>query len=318
MLNDDLKPYGCTIHTKTLFGDSQLAVTISYPSINLVNQIIWHSTLNSFERSIKPVMHQLMCVFCNGGRLHDGKLYDNTTFQEFIDINTTKLTPETKLDELLYCISSQTAYDGQAIELKSPTMTKLAQMRFANVQEWRFYLRTAESQSYLTKTFHTRASITSSGDEGYNKYALTVDGLSKLIKASEGKDSKTCFIAMAFVDDMFKVLEESIKPALTNCGFSYTIVSEEHIDSDKTINDAILAGVKKASFMIADFTYHRGGVYFEAGYGLGRGKKVIYTCNTDHMANAHFDIRNYQHIVWKDTLDFKTQLINKIEAFIKD
>jgi nucleoside 2-deoxyribosyltransferase len=86
----------------------------------------------------------------------------------------------------------------------------------------------------------------------------------------------------------------------------------------KTINDAIIAGIKKSRFTIADFTQHKAGVYFEAGYALGRGQKVIYTCRADEIANAHFDTRNYQHIVWENSEDLKQKLIDKITAFVLD
>ena len=66
-----------------------------------------------------------------------------------------------------------------------------------------------------------------------------------------------------------------------------------------------------------DFTKNKHGVYFEAGYALGRGQKVIYTCREDSIEDAHFDIRNYQHLVWKDGEDLKMKLMDKIEVFIK-
>jgi hypothetical protein len=58
-------------------------------------------------------------------------------------------------------------------------------------------------------------------------------------------------------------------------------------------------------------------VYFEAGYALGRGLKVIYTCREDQIDEAHFDTRNYPHILWKDADELKKKLIDKIEVFIK-
>ncbi len=36
-------------------------------------------------------------------------------------------------------------------------------------------------------------------------------------------------------------------------------------------------------FMIADFTGHRGGVYFEAGFAHGLGIPVIWTCREDQL-----------------------------------
>ncbi len=91
---------------------------------------------------------------------------------------------------------------------------------------------------------------------------------------------------------------------------------ENKIPSDVTINDAILAAIKRSKFTIADFTGHKRGVYFEAGYALGRQQKVIYTCREDDINNAHFDTRNYAHILWKEPSDLREQLINKIEVYI--
>jgi len=112
----------------------------------------------------------------------------------------------------------------------------------------------------------------------------------------------------------------AISSAISESGYVPIRIDKEHLDSDVTINDGIIASIKKSKFMIADFTYNRGGVYFEAGYGLGRGQKVIYTCKNDeiHKRELHFDINHYQHIFWDDTEDLKKKLKDKIEAFIND
>ena len=68
----------------------------------------------------------------------------------------------------------------------------------------------------------------------------------------------------------------------------------------------------------SNFTLQRPGVYFEAGYALGRGQKVIYICKEDDIINAHFDTRNYQHILWTDKVDLRQKLIDRIDAFVKD
>ena len=147
---------------------------------------------------------------------------------------------------------------------------------------------------------------------------ITVEGLTALAKINEQKNSRYCFVAMSFDSTLKSAYSQAIAPAIRETGFLPLIVSEEHVESDKTINDAILAGIKKARFTIADFTQHRPGVYFEAGYALGRGQKVIYTCREDDIKNAHFDLRNNQHILWRESEDFKKKLVDKIEAFIKE
>jgi hypothetical protein len=108
---------------------------------------------------------------------------------------------------------------------------------------------------------------------------------------------------MSFDSDLTNVFDKAIRPALTHTGFIPTIIYKEHIGSDVTINDGNTCFNKEARFTIADFTRHKHGVYFEAGYALGRGQKVIYTCKQDEISKAHFDTRNYQHIVWSDYED---------------
>jgi nucleoside 2-deoxyribosyltransferase len=256
-----------------------------------------------------------MAVISNSGRLNEYVVYDSKRLLDFIDDNYVKLTPDMKLNSILEYIGGLTSYDGQILEVKPPNLMQAVQMYFNNLKEWRFYLDNAVAQGLLKKK-----ALPSNEHRSYTayEYSLTVDGLTKLITVSEGKHSHYCFIAMAFVDEMFEILNTAIKPALMECGFIEFVVSDQQVDSDKTLNDAILAGIKKSRFTIADFTYHRGGVYFEAGYALGRGQKVIYTCRSDEMSKSHFDIRNYQHIVWNDAADFMEKLKNKIEAFIKD
>jgi hypothetical protein len=312
MLSDLFKPYECLI-AKTA-GIPVASYRLKCGMINLDQAFSWYME-DSLEATLKNNVEKLMSVLSNGARLDYRAVYDKQKLLDFIDNNYVTLTPDAKLNSILEFISHQTKYDGQTVPMPTPHPIKVAQMYFKNGKEWRFYLLSAVEQNLVKRVV---VEMEEPGAPVRHNYALTVTGLSRLISVTEGRDSRFCFIAMAFESDMFEVAELAIKPALSNCGFKHIIVSDEHVDSDKTINDAILAGIKRSRFTIADFTYHRGGVYFEAGFALGRGQKVIYTCRDDHMNKAHFDIRNYQHIVWTDAEDFKVKLINKIEAFIKE
>jgi hypothetical protein len=113
-------------------------------------------------------------------------------------------------------------------------------------------------------------------------------------------------------------IRSAIKQAIIETGFIPIIVDEIHVKSDVTINDEILASIKKSRFCISDFTQQKNGVYFEAGYALGRGLKVIYTCTREDFNNAHFDINHYLHILYDTPEQLKKGLIDKIEAWIKD
>ena len=112
-------------------------------------------------------------------------------------------------------------------------------------------------------------------------------------------------------------IRSAIKKALDLTGFIPILIDEQNVDSDKTINDEIIANLKRCKFCIADFTFHSMGVYFESGHALGQGKKVIYTCREDEFANAHFDIRPLQHIIYETTEQLTKDLVNKIDAWIK-
>ncbi|MBB6112525.1 hypothetical protein SAMN05421821_11960 [Mucilaginibacter lappiensis] len=315
MLEELFTAYGCTI-TRVGTGNETIACyRIRCKSINLDTSFNWYTNDNPIGKTLKGTLHGLLAVLFNGSTFDQYEVYDETKLQAFIRSHYVVLTPDEKLNSVLEYIQSLTTFDGQTVVLKRPTEIIIAKMYFYNVNEWSFYLSSTIEQGYVSER---TISSPSPDPTTIKSHRLTVKGLSQLIKINASKKSKVCFIAMAFVSDMFEVLEDAIKPALTNTGFNHYVVSEEHVDSDKTLNDAIIAGIKKARFTIADFTYHRGGVYFEAGYALGRGQKVIYTCREDEMSKAHFDIRNYQHIVWSNASDFKQKLINKIEAFIKE
>jgi nucleoside 2-deoxyribosyltransferase len=121
---------------------------------------------------------------------------------------------------------------------------------------------------------------------------------------------------MAFSDDM-KDVRTAIKSALSRTGFEPIIIDEKDIDSDKTINDAIISNLRQCKFCVADFSYHRNGVYFESGFALGQGKQVIYLCEKTQFDKAHFDIKPLQHIIYETTQELEKKLVDKIEAWIK-
>ncbi len=236
---------------------------------------------------------------------------DKAEIETFIDLNFPKQTPSEKAIRVLELINSKTSYDGEGIDVKYVELEGEEWWRHAflkNIEEFMFYLEALNKMGYIEWQVET--------SDGFHDVKLTITGLDKIITFQQNKISKYCFIAMSFDNDLTDLYDKGIEPALLQTGFIPLIVKKEHIESDVTINDAILASIKKARFTIADFTRHKHGVYFEAGYALGRGQKVIYTCKQDDISKAHFDTRNYQHIVWSDYDDLKNQLINKIEAFI--
>lgn len=154
-----------------------------------------------------------------------------------------------------------------------------------------------------------------------NRY-LSIKGLEKAEEMKKQNPlTKQGFVAMWFDDVMMKTFEDYIATGIEEAGYQpFIIPMKEHNDD---ITDHIIAEIRRSKFVVADFTGHRGGVYFEAGFAYGLGLPVIWTCREDwfnppgdETRKIHFDIDHYNFIVWKDGEDLKQKLINRIRATV--
>ncbi|UUE91497.1 hypothetical protein [Bacillus cereus] len=151
----------------------------------------------------------------------------------------------------------------------------------------------------------------------FQEVKLTAKGWNRVAELQRNKesDSKQAFVAMWFEDKMNSVYQNAIKKAIEDAGFNPMRIDElEHNDK---IDDAIIAQIQRSKFVIADFTGHRGGVYFEAGYAMGLGLPVIWSCRKDALDKLHFDTRQYSHLVWETEQELYKLLLNRIKATIK-
>jgi nucleoside 2-deoxyribosyltransferase len=117
---------------------------------------------------------------------------------------------------------------------------------------------------------------------------------------------------MWFDSSLDEVWENGFKAALKQVG--YNPIRVDLTEHNEKICDRIIAEVRKSGLVVADFTGQRGGVYFEAGFAMGLGIPVIWSCRDTDVKELHFDTRQYNHIVWTDPADLKKKLINRIEA----
>ena len=224
-------------------------------------------------------------------------------------------TPEDKLENLFLKFFSYQKEDGEWIQFKSDYYDNLLWklLYFKSLKELNYYVEVLDSRNLIEAKF----SRTKDRPGLLENFRITFEGLSYAIKLKdEGNKSNKCFVAMSFKPETIKI-RTAIKEALEKTGFNPIIIDEQNIDSDKTINDEIIANLKRCNFCISDFTFHSMGVYFESGFALGQGKKVIYTCRHDEFKKAHFDLRPLQHIIYENEEQLKNDLINKIEAWIK-
>ena len=135
-----------------------------------------------------------------------------------------------------------------------------------------------------------------------------------------------CFIACAFgksdVEDIYK---NAISKVLKKLDINALRVDK--IDFLGKIDSKIINLIKKSDFCIADLTYARPSVYFEAGFTEGLAKKVIYTIRNDHFKpkendsnenyKIHFDKITENIIGWKSpNINFRNKLKNRINFVI--
>ena len=146
-------------------------------------------------------------------------------------------------------------------------------------------------------------------------WTLTLEGWARSEELRAARpDSDQAFVAMWFSPDVSDAWESGIKPALDSVGYApMRIDLKEH---NEKIDDHIIAEIRRSGLVVADFTGHRGGVYFEAGFAMGLGIPLIWTCREDHIGGAHFDTRQYNHVVWSTPEDLRDRLTARIEATV--
>jgi len=120
------------------------------------------------------------------------------------------------------------------------------------------------------------------------------------------------FVAMWFDAGMTDLYVNGLSKAIEGAGYDAARVDRIH--NDAKIDDQIIAEIRRSAFVVADFTGHRGGVYYEAGFAHGLGKRVVFTCKKDAVKDLHFDVRQYATIEWETHAGVIAPLRNRILA----
>lgn len=241
-----------------------------------------------------------------------GTLINRGVLEHLIANSDFPKTPAEKKENLFITLSNQSRWAGDQIVVYQQRDQLIKLCYFLSDAELKFYLETLADEGLILGHVNQ-------GGSWFQTCVLTYKGLSEIIKLSEeGQHSNRCFVAMSFDPEDVEIFA-AIKDACYEAGgYDAFRVSDEHLDSVQTINDGIIAGIKKSKFCIADFTKQKDGVYFESGFAAGRGIKVIYTCREDWFKQTHFDTKHFPHIRYTTTDQLKAQLIKKIQAWIVD
>jgi len=169
-----------------------------------------------------------------------------------------------------------------------------------------------EVEYMIHEVLHSELSWLSKGRNG--TYFVSPKGRLYLEDGRQGVQSTQGFCAMWFDPQVHTLWTDAIKPAVEAAGYEpLRIDAKQHNDK---IDDAIVASIRSSRFVVADFTGSRGGVYYEAGFAHGLGLPVIFMCREDQIEDLHFDVRQYNCILWQagDLPKAKQDLQNRIEA----
>ena len=188
----------------------------------------------------------------------------------------------------------------------------LAWSESTEMEELEYLLNYLESQSWLERKTYTATCL---------RYSLTVRGHSYLAEIDHVvTDSSQAFVAMWFDKSMHRIWEEGLRAAIRDAGYKpIRIDQKEHLNK---IDDEIIAEIRRARFLVADFTHGedgpRGGVYYEAGFAHGLNIPVVFTCRKDMLGMIHFDTRQYPHVVWDTVNELRNRLAVRISAVLGD
>ena len=250
--------------------------------------------------------------------LVDQRLQENNQpviTEEIIDYikNKPALPVHERADRLLRFFTRKSETPGAEVSIVENTPAGLEALAWTESIKWNeigYYLSYLEEMGWI-RYF---SSIVSGDYVGI----VTVNGRNRIAEQLTNTDSSQAFVAMWFGQETDGVYEQGIRPAIEEAGYKPMRIDRK-LDVEK-IDDAIIAEIRRSRFLVADFTHGedgvRGGVYFEAGFAMGLGIPVIFTCRSDMVTKLHFDTRQYAHIVWttpnKLSLDLRDRILARI------
>ncbi len=159
--------------------------------------------------------------------------------------------------------------------------------------------------------------LVAAGELGFfdiHKSVITLEGWRRIeaLRATTAQ-SRQAFVAMWFSKDLDDAWLNGFKKGIEETNY-YHAIRMDSVEHNEKIDDRIFAEIRRSGLVVADFTGDRGGVYFEAGYAMGLGIPVIWTCRADYVDKLHFDTRQYNHIVWDSVSQLRDRLRDRIAA----
>lgn len=129
-----------------------------------------------------------------------------------------------------------------------------------------------------------------------------------------------CFVASALdYPDVDAIYDRAIRQVIKDLKIG--VYRVDRVDHNDDIDDRIFAMLDDSDLCIADLTYARPSVYYEAGYAFGGDKPVVYIARKDHLdkkaednRRVHFDLQMKNIIAWTSPDEaFKQKLRRRVQ-----
>lgn len=171
----------------------------------------------------------------------------------------------------------------------------------------KFYLDAIEKDGFIS-------SVSISGNIWEIK--IQPEGFNRIyhLQRTDPALSKDVFVALDFTHK--DAYYQAIEPTLESLKFKPICLLDQN--NHDHIDNAISAGIRKSRFIVADLTFKNRGAYWEAGLAYGQQKVVILCCQQLEGEKpeelVHFDLNHFKILFYKDWVDLKKQLKDRIEG----
>ena len=159
---------------------------------------------------------------------------------------------------------------------------------------------TTDDVAFVNKAAEQKGLLDSDATMATSGGRLTLEGWEYYRELKKGKaHGRTAFMALSFRNpEVVKMVDEVFRPAVEETGFRL-----KRVDDDPPaglIDNRMRVEIMTSRFLIADLTDGNQGAYWEAGFGEGQGKPVIYTCSKPYFDKnkTHFDTNHCQTVLW--------------------
>ena len=168
---------------------------------------------------------------------------------------------------------------------------------------------------YLLRALGERGLVEVTGTGRIASCEITPTGWEQLDGAGADQRGRgQVFVAMSFDPELEPAWNAAIAPALESSGYEpYRVDKDQHVERiDAKVHDEI----DRSTFVVADVTGQKQGVYFEAGYAMGQGIPVVWCVREDQLGKVHFDTRQFNHVVWREPEDLRRKLAERVAGAI--